>query len=366
MRGERPADVRKIAVLRANAVGDFVFALPALAALKAAYPQAELVLLAREWHAAFLAGRPSPIDRTIVLPPIDGISRPAGSGDPFPLHFVDALRAERFDVAIQLHGGGAASNPFLAQIGARLTVGMRAPGAAPLDRWVRYIYFHNEILRYLEVVALIGVAPDGIDPEIAVTDADLRESETVVPAGVPFAVIHPGATDERRRWPAERFAAVADRLAEDGLVAVVTGDGSESALVRRCAAAMRRPAIDAAGRLSLGGLAGLLARAQVAIGNDTGPLHLARAVGAPSVTIYWIGNLINGAPVTRHLHRAIGSWQLDCPVCGIVNVDVRCRHQVSFLERVAVEDVVEQARDVLALARDGLGEQDVPIVQKAR
>jgi ADP-heptose:LPS heptosyltransferase len=60
--------VRRIAVLRANALGDFIFALPALEALRAAYPQAEIVLLAKKWHATFLQGRPGPVDRVVVVP----------------------------------------------------------------------------------------------------------------------------------------------------------------------------------------------------------------------------------------------------------------------------------------------------------
>ncbi|QNA87446.1 glycosyltransferase family 9 protein [Massilia sp. Dwa41.01b] len=65
--------VRKIAVLRPNAVGDFVFALPALHALKQTYPEAELILLGLPWHGAFLAHRPGPVDRVLVVPPMAGI-----------------------------------------------------------------------------------------------------------------------------------------------------------------------------------------------------------------------------------------------------------------------------------------------------
>src|SRR5215472_7363490 len=65
--------VRKIAVLRANGLGDFIFALPALEALRAAYPEAEIVLLAKAWHATFLEDRPGPFNRVIVIPPHRGV-----------------------------------------------------------------------------------------------------------------------------------------------------------------------------------------------------------------------------------------------------------------------------------------------------
>lgn len=348
--GDRIPETRKIAVLRANAIGDFVFSLPALDALRAAYPQAEITLLALAWHAEFLRDRPSPIDRVVVLPPIPGISARALPGEDgrAPEVFIEAMRAERFDLAIQLHGGGKASNPFVRTLGARVTAGLRAPGTAPLDRWVRYIYFHHEVLRYLEVVALVGAAPVTFEPHIAVTPGDLAESTALVPQETAYAVIHPGATDERRRWPAERYARLGDRLAAEGLLPVVTGDASEVHLIRRVAAAMRSAPVEAAGRLSLGGLAGLIAGASVVIGNDTGPLHLACALDTPSVTLHWIGNLVNGAPLTRHRHRAVTSWQLDCPVCGVANVEVRCRHDLSFIDRVSYEEVEDQVLDVLA------------------
>jgi ADP-heptose:LPS heptosyltransferase len=348
--GERVADARKIAVLRANAIGDFVFSLPAFDALRAAYPDAEITLLALAWHAEFLRDRPFSVDRVVVLPPIPGITAPAVNGEDgrAPEGFLEAMRAERFDLAIQLHGGGKASNPFVRTLGARVTAGMCAPGTVPLDRWMRYIYFHHEVMRYLEAVALVGAAPVTLEPKIAITARDLAESEALVPPGTPYAVIHPGATDERRRWAAARYARLGDRLAAAGFLPVITGDATETHLVRRVGSAMRSEPLEAAGRLSLGGLAGLIARASVVVGNDTGPLHLACALDAPSVTLLWIGNLINGAPLTRHRHRALGSWQIDCAVCGVANVEVRCRHDPSFMDRVSYEEVEDQVLDVLA------------------
>src|SRR5215210_8595705 len=66
-------EVRKLAVLRANAIGDYLVSLPAIQALGAAYPAAELVLLGAGWHAGFLAGRPGPVDRCLPVPPTDGV-----------------------------------------------------------------------------------------------------------------------------------------------------------------------------------------------------------------------------------------------------------------------------------------------------
>src|SRR5438067_6931043 len=217
-------DVRKIAVLRVNGLGDFIAAVPALEALRAAYPAAEIVLLAKDWHGAFLAGRPGPVDRVVVVPPARGVGEePDFEEDPGRLErFFDAMVRERFDLAIQIHGGGRYSNPFLLRLGARLTVGLKTPDAAPLDRWVPYIYFQSEALRFLEVVALVGATTRSSEPRISVTAQDLAEAERVVPpAGRPLVALHPGATDPRRWWPADRFAAVGDPLASAGAHVVV-------------------------------------------------------------------------------------------------------------------------------------------------
>jgi ADP-heptose:LPS heptosyltransferase len=143
-----PDEVRKIAVLRPNAVGDFVFALPALHALKQRYPDADIVLLGKDWHAGFLRDRPGPVDRVAVMPPVPGVGAPVGAiCDEREIdRFVDAMRAERFDIALQMFGAGHYSNPFLLRLGARLTAGARADGAPALERWVPYCEPNNRRL----------------------------------------------------------------------------------------------------------------------------------------------------------------------------------------------------------------------------
>ncbi|HZU66133.1 MAG TPA: glycosyltransferase family 9 protein [Ktedonobacteraceae bacterium] len=346
--------VRKIAVLRANGLGDFIFALPALQALRTTYPQAEIVLLAKDWHAAFLKNRPSPIDRVIVIPATQGVGRDAGEA--YMLEdtseeelFFAAMREERFDLAFQLHGGGRYSNPFLLRLGARMTIGLRTPDAALLDRWVPYIYFQSEVARYLEVVALAGAGTQELEPRIAIIEEDLEEARRVVPeSGKPLVALHPGAGSPQRRWPVEKFATAGDALATAGAQVVVTGTKAENALVEGVIRNMKAQAQSACGQLSLGGLAGLLHRCKVVISNDSGPLHLGRAAGASTVGIYWCVNLITAAPITRTRHRPVISWRLECPVCGSNQIFEPCGHRVSFVADVPVEEVVEAAMDLLA------------------
>src|SRR5437764_12581032 len=176
-------DVHKIAVLRANGFGDFIFALPALEAWRVAYPEAEIVLLGKKWHANFLANRPGPIDRVVIVPAFKGVNEEPGLVENLAEQeqFFKAMNHERFDLAIQLHGGGRYSNPFLLRLGARMTVGLKTPDAVPLDRWLPYIYFQPEIIRYLEVVSLVGATPIILEPRLSLMQQDLLETQNCLP-----------------------------------------------------------------------------------------------------------------------------------------------------------------------------------------
>jgi len=356
---EPEPDVERIAVLRANALGDFIFAIPALDALRVTYPEAELVLVGAPWHARWLADRPGPVDRVLVVPPSRGIRESDPGESPGSMaEFLDAARREQFDLALQLHGGGANSNPVVAGLGARISAGLRADDAPPLDRWLRYVYYQPEVIRYLEVAALVGAQATTVAPYVAVTEADLAEARAV--AGEPErprVALHPGATDPRRRWPAERFAQVTDSLVADGYEVVVTGTPGERDLVAQVVSTARAPVRPLVGALSLGGLGGLYAGCTVVISNDTGPVHLAAAVGTPTVGIFWVGNLINCATPLRARHRPIGSWTIHCPVCGIdCSRDIYparpggagCDHRDSFVTDVPVVEVLEAVADLVS------------------
>ncbi|MDX2096799.1 MAG: glycosyltransferase family 9 protein [Leptolyngbyaceae cyanobacterium bins.59] len=350
-------DIHKIAVLRANALGDFIFCLPALTALKATYPQAEIVLLARGWHQKFWANRPGPVDRVLVIPE-GGIGQESEIGqDPEEVvRFFAAMRAEKFDLAIQMHGGGRNSNPFTLNLEARTTIGLCTPDALLLDRWIPYIHYQSEVIRFLELVALVGARPDDVEPRIQITAADLAEAEAIVPEGrsgldQAIVALHPGATDSRRRWPTEKFAAVGDALASQGAQVFVTGTEPERPLVEAVVNQMQTKAGSLCGRLSLNGLAGFLSRCSVVVTNDSGPMHLATAVGSATVGIYWCGNVITAGIPGRSFHRPAISWRLNCPVCGVDCTQAECNHQESFVADVTVEEVLESAIQLLEFRR---------------
>lgn len=352
--GARLSDVRKIAVLVPFAVGDFVFTLPALHALRQAYPDAELALVGRAWHRELLMNRPGPVDRVLLMPAIPGVGTPADQARGAEVDaFIEAMRAEHFDIAAQMFGGGRYSNPLIAAFDARLTIGTRSDDAPRLDRWVHYAVPNNRRLALLEVAALAGARALPPGPELSVTFADRQEAASVLAAGGgrPLAVLQPGSSDPRRCWPPSAFAAVGDALVQAGAVVAVNGSAVEAPLVHSVIDQMRAPALDLSGQLSLGGLCGLLDGAALLVSNDTGPLHLALAIGTPSVGIFWFTNLVDGTPLRQHLLRVALSLRLHCPVCGAENVRYRCPHDPSFVSDVPIGEVADMALSLLSASR---------------
>lgn len=342
--------IKKIAVLRANALGDYIFSLPALQALRETFPHAEIVLLGRAWHQEYLKNRPGPVDRVVVVPLYPGISEREGyvPDEEVLTDFFSRMRAEQFDIAFQMHGGGRNSNPFLLRLEAKLTVGLKTPDAAALDINVPYIYYFNETLRYLEVVSRTGAKTKNIEPQIAVTDKDLSEAKSILnnPDNKPVAVIHPGASDIKRRWPGENFAKTAGYLIELGYHVVITGLAWEREIVDAVIKNMvyKNSVQDLSDKLSLGGSTGLFSFADIIISNDTGPLHVARALRRPSVGIYWFANIINAAPMTTTLNRNLLSFTMNCPLRGTSSLKFNeyqglCRHDTSLVAEITVDEV---------------------------
>jgi ADP-heptose:LPS heptosyltransferase len=348
--------VESIAVLRANAIGDYLAGEPALTALRTAAPQAHITLLATPWHSAALTGRPGPVDEVVVVEP------PGGNGTD-RTGFYREMRARRFDIALQMHGGGRNSNPIVSALGAAFTAGLRAADAPPLDADLAYQYWQPEIFKCLDVVSMVGAAPVRARPEFPVVPADRAAGATALSAaGIDgrdeYVVVHPGATDPRRRWPALRFARVADALASRGAQVAVIGteDDAVEEVLRRCphATAVPTPQFPA--------LVGVLAGASVLVGNDSGPRHLAEAVGTATVSVYWCGNVINAGPLSRDRHRVHISWTTACPRCGRNCVGEpfppRCYDEISFVRDVPTQSVTRSAEELLGQERERGGRRD--------
>lgn len=336
--------VERLAVLRANAVGDFVVTLPALAALRRTYPAAALTVIGDTWLAGFLTDRPGPWDEVVVAPlypGLRGLPSDAGPGADWE-DFRARHSAPPYDLILQLHGGGRNSNEFVTALQPRVSAGARASDARELDRWVPYVLGRHESLRCLEIARLVGADLTGLEdlePRLSVTAGDLAESHQVL-GGEVDVVMHTGANDSRRRWPATSFEKLIQRLTGEGRSVTLIGGRADREVAAQISAGAGPGCTDVTGELSLGGTLGLLSRARLFVGNDSGPRHLAAAVGTPTVGIFWIPNLQTFGPIVGD-HRAVTAYQVNCPVCARPQVHRPCGHNVSLVEDVAVDDVMD-------------------------
>ena len=320
MSGHSPASARlpvparpRVLILRALGLGDFLTGVPAYRALRAAYPGHEIVLAASA-RLAPLAALTGAVDRVLAT----------GELEPVP------WRGPPPAVAADLHGNGPASHDLVRAVGAPVTM-MYASPADPGVAGPWWAEEEHEVDRWCRLLAWWGIPAD---------PGALRLSRPRTrPRAAAAAVVHPGAASGSRRWPAERFAAVARVLSDWGLPVVISGNAAERPLAARVArAAGLSPASVLAGRTGMAGLAAVVAAASMVISNDTGIAHLAVAYGTPSVTLFGpVSPALWGPPRDSPRHLAL--WKGSGPRPG----DAHGAPPDPRLLRIEVGEVLEAA-----------------------
>jgi ADP-heptose:LPS heptosyltransferase len=323
----RDPGIRTVLLVRLRVgLGDLLCGVPALRALRRARPDLHVAMLTWAEMAPVVERYRSYVDELVDFPGWPGIPERPPRADP---GFLPAVRARRFDAALQVYGDRPAANEVTEAVGARHVGGFHDPARHPGDPATHLPYpaTMHEIHRHLSLFQHLGVPPAGEDLEFPLTAADRAEARDLVRGR--YAVLHPGATSSSRRWPLERWAAVGDALVRSGLPVVVTGVPGEEELTAAVTGTMAEPARDACGATSLGGFAAVLAGATLLASNDTGAAHLAVAVGTPSVTVFLSGDPRRWAGLRRDRHR-IARADVGCNPCPHLDcpIDHRCAGQV--------------------------------------
>ncbi len=258
----------RILVIRLGAFGDFVLSFGPFAAIRARHPDAEITLLTTAPFADL--ARQAPWFDQVMLDPRPAWWQVRGL---WRLH----LQLRGFSLAYDLQTSARSSRYFL--LAGRppwsgIAAGCAFPHANP-DRGAMHT-----LERQREQLEMAGVT-EFPEPDLGWLDSGGFDLP------VPYALLVPGAAPHRpgKRWPAERFAALALRLHREGITPVVLGTASEAPLAaivrKRCPAAR-----DLTGRTGMADIAGLARRAALAVGNDTGPMHLITALGCPAVVLF--------------------------------------------------------------------------------
>lgn len=282
--------VEKLAVFRGLYLGDLVAATPALRTLRRGYPRAEISLVSLPWAKALSPHLKGLVDHLIPYPGAPGLD---GGDDEEELErFLARMRAERFDLAVNMHGQGPTSTRLVARFGARLTasfVGESSESLPALDVAVPWSVEEHESRKLLSLAEKVGGVPAGVsdEPELRVREEDARRADVLLPDSLhgPLALVHPGASVPEKRWPGEAYGRVAEGLLRRGYIVAVTGSASEKDLTRSVSGAAPG-SLDLGGATDLSTLVALVARASVLVTNDTGPAHLAYALKTPSVTLF--------------------------------------------------------------------------------
>jgi ADP-heptose:LPS heptosyltransferase len=321
-----PLALRRVAVLRALNLGDLLCAVPALRALRAALPDAEIVLVGLPWARAFVDRFHRYLDDLLELPGWPGLpERPVRP--PEIAAFLIAAQERRFDLVIQMHGSGSGTNPLAVLLGGRATAGFYLPGefCPDPDRFLPYPARDHEIWRHLRLMERLGVPIEGDHLEFPLDERDraalhaIDEARDLRPGE--YVCIHPGAGADARRWPPERFAVVADALAARGSRVVLTGSSGERDVTAAVARAMQAPCLDLAGRTDLGALGALVDGARLLVSNDTGVMHVAAALGVPTVAVSTEPGPERWAPLDRRRHRFLCGGRSVSPATVIAQAD---------------------------------------------
>ena len=288
-------DYRHILLIKPSSLGDIVHAMPTCAAIRRAYPMARLTwLVKRQW-----AG---------LVERVDGVDRvwPVESTATGWLSQVSPLRAERFDLVVDLQGlfrsaaiGRLSGSPLVVGFangreGSPWFYSKRVP--------VPRVDMHA-VDRYLLVAKAVGAAESGAPefrfriPKTDHSEVDQLLNRSGVTPGTAWVAMNVSARWPTKRWPAESFAEVADRLQQEGYGAVVLiGGPEERADVAAVIAMMKTPAIDLTGATTVALLPALLSKASMLITNDSGPMHIAAAIGTPVVALFGPTSAVRTGP----------------------------------------------------------------------
>lgn len=335
-----PRDIRKILVREVNWVGDAVLTLPALDALDRRFPRAEIVVLGRPWVAGLFGGQRS-VDRILTY---DAAGAHRGLSGRWRL--ARQLAAERFDLGVLLPNSvDAALLTWLAGVPRR--VGYPTQGRQPLlthpVRRQPGAGEAHQVFRYLDLVRALGGSGTA-QPHLQVTADALREADRLLAEhggdeATRWIAVNPGSIyGGAKRWPAERFAAAADRLAGrwDARILLI-GSAREASVLAAVASHMWVPAVALGGRTDVAVLPALLRRARLLLTNDTGAMHVAAAVGTPVVAVFGPTDAEATGPVETR-SRCVRT-PVPCSPCLLREcpIDHRC------MIGVTVEQVVEAA-----------------------
>lgn len=310
----RPDDsrIKRILIIKPCCLGDVLMATPAIRALNVRFPEAAIDVLTNDWAAPALAYNPRIAE---VL------SYPALTTPRQLLATRGWLKKRRYDLGIALDRSPTVSMLLrMAKIPVRAGIDNNGRGVGLTHRVVLRPLEHESEL-YLRVVEAIGVRRQGLEPEFSPPSSLDAQASALLPSNVGrYVVIHPGGAVNpgsamlSKRWPPDRFGALASRLKRElGIEVVLVGAASDRDAIIDVKADAGVPLIDLSEQVDFPTLAAVISRSRLYIGNDSGAGHLAAAVGTPQISIF--------GPTSPLRYRPLGKRAVVCAPAASWDID---------------------------------------------
>jgi len=338
--------MKRILIVRTDRLGDVVLSTPVIKAVRDACPGSFIAMMVTPYTREIVDGNPY-LDETVIF------DKERYRGVAGTLACARMLARQRFDTAIVLHPV-IRIHLILFLAGIRRRIGYDRKWGFLLTQRLPHTKqagARHEIEYNLDILAGAGIPAAGRKLFIPVRENDRCSVAAVladngVKDGERVVVLHPGASCRSKRWPAQRFAEVADRLAEQGIPKVViAASAQDKACGELIAHEARSGVTDLSGDLSVGELAALLERASLLISNDSGPVHMAAAVGVPVIALFGRNqpglSARRWGPVGKDdivLQKDVG-----CVECRAHD----CTRGYACLLAITVDEVVAAAKNIL-------------------
>jgi heptosyltransferase I len=378
----RSAEFSRILLIKPSALGDVVHTLPVLVKLRARYPRARIDWLITPENAEVVRNHPA-LSNVILFARRDFSKR--GHQRRALLSFFDLLRQIRrakYDLVIDMHG--QVRSAFFALIsGARVRIGFDRPIKRTLTvsaehdlknvpshgwrgaregSWIAYTHRIpiptldvHAIDRYLWVGDLLGFDDNPPDLTIHLSPETVRNVERLlkekgVEASQPLVVLVPGTIWETKHWTIEGFAGVARHFLSEGFAVALAGTKRDQPRCRQIAAAAPGTC-DLSGKTTPADLAGLIRRAEVAVTNDSGSMHVAASLGKPMVSVFGPTNPVHIGPYERP--ESVVRVDLPCSPCNYRRLS-QCPFGHACMKQVTSAMVVDRVQKILSTAKPEL------------
>lgn len=358
-------DIKRVVVRGTNWVGDSVMTVPALRALRRVLPDAEITLVVRPSAKGIFADADF-LDHLLIYDRRNAFSI---------IPQVREWRKRQFDLAVLFQNAfEAALIPFLAGVPIRLGYATESRQALlthplPLPDWrsTRHeVFYYLYLITALEQL-LFGkseICESVPNASLQISDARKSEAENLLRAygvreGGPVVALCPGSVNSRaKRWPAEAYAALADRFIDSRRQVLLIGSEAEADVTREVTSRMRQQPIVLTGKTSLDQITAVLSLVDLVVTNDTGPAHIAAALGRPTLVIFGPTNPLTTRPfapeaeILRHPPDCAPCMLRDCPIdhrcMTAITVDEVFEHSHALLKRASFAKTVRSLCDSVA------------------